>query len=288
MSIVKTIIKPSHLAVTQIVDYVYCPRLLWLKMWTRVPRVQNFAMLRGTNEHEVRRLLADSLKLEYQSCGVNALENVDYKSCIQGAIDDALKLGNPVSPKFYMGLFTVRPELSYRLELEEKSKLENAIKDTKNEKSISKIIEKYLPWKTEEKITSVELGITGVIDQLYKIGKNLIPLDFKTHTNRFATFMWDEAHREQLILYSLLSEIDNPGYKSNFAILELTEDHTQNKFRITKKDKKDAIDHIKQARSLLRIGKIPPKLSGQDEVKCSKCYLKDHCFSFEEEVEVGC
>ena len=25
--------------------------------------------------------------------------------------------------------------------------------------------------------------------------------------------MWDEAHREQLILYSLLSEIDNPGSK---------------------------------------------------------------------------
>ena len=118
--------KSNHLSVTQIVDCVYCPRLLWLKMWTRVPRVENFGMLRGTNEHEVRRLLADALKLEYQSCGVNTLENVDYKSCIQGAIDDALKLGNPVSPKYYMGLFTVKDELSYRLELEEKSRLENA------------------------------------------------------------------------------------------------------------------------------------------------------------------
>ena len=67
MSIVKTINKSNHLAVTQVVDYVYCPRLLWLKMWTRFPRVESFGLLRGTNEHEVRRLLADSLKLEYQS-----------------------------------------------------------------------------------------------------------------------------------------------------------------------------------------------------------------------------
>ena len=139
--------------------------------------------------------------------------------------------------------------------------------------------------QTEEKITSVELGITGIIDQLFKVGKNLIPLDFKTHTNRFAAFIWNKAHREQLILYSLLSEIDNPGYKANSAILELTEDLTRTKFKITKKDKKDAIDHIKQARSLLKIGQVPPKLSGPDAIKCSKCYLKDHCFSFEEEVE---
>ena len=287
MSIVKTINKSNHLAVTQVVDYVYCPRLLWLKMWTRFPRVESFGLLRGTNEHEVRRLLADSLKLAYQSCGVNALENVDYKSCIQEAIVDALKLGNPVSPRYYMGLFTIKDELSYRLELEEKSRLEHAIKNSKNE-NIGKIIEKYLPWKTEEKITSVELGITGIIDQLFKVGKNLIPLDFKTHTNRFAAFIWNKAHREQLILYSLLSEIDNPGYKANSAILELTGDLTRTKFKITKKDKKDAIDHIKQARSLLKIGQVPPKLSGPDAIKCSKCYLKDHCFSFEEEVESNC
>ena len=132
-------------------------------------------------------------------------------------------------------------------------------------------------------VGSAELGVTGRIDQLYKMGDTLIPVDFKTHTDRFDTFIWKEAFREQLILYAILIEKQYRGAKANTAIIEFTDDLTSHKFKITKNDKKNAIKHISQAREVLESNKVPPKLSGSDSIKCSKCYFRDHCFSFEKE-----
>ena len=112
----------SKLYVTDITDFVFCPtgRLLWLKKKTDAPRKQTWAMLRGTNEHEVRRLLTEHIKFEYQLCrDTTKLASIDYKSCINSAIEDGLKSGRSVSPKFFLGLSEMRPELSYRLEIEE-------------------------------------------------------------------------------------------------------------------------------------------------------------------------
>ena len=132
-------------------------------------------------------------------------------------------------------------------------------------------------------VGSAELGVTGRIDQLYKMGDTLIPVDFKTHTDRFTSFIWMESFREQLILYAILVEKQYRGAKVDNAIIEFTDDLTSHKFKITKNDKKNAIKHISQAREGLESNKVPPKLSGSDSIKCSKCYFRDHCFSFEKE-----
>jgi len=283
-------IKPSPrydiLSVTDMVSYRYCPtgRLLWLKKMTKPPFQQNFGMLRGTNEHEVRRLLADSITAEYQSCNdAGILSKINYKACINGAIDDGLKLGRPVSPKFYVSLVAMTPELRYRLEIEEKARLTKAASMLKQGKKMEEIISKLLPWKTETGVGSDELGVRGIIDQLYKVDDKLIPVDFKTHTNKFLAYIWRESYKEQLILYAILAELKYPGSKVDSAVLEFTEDFNQDKFRITKKDKEDAIKRIKEARMLLKIRQVPQKLSGSDEIKCSRCYLKEHCFAFEED-----
>ncbi len=145
------------------------------------------------------------------------------------------------------------------------------------------LISKLIPWKTETGVGSDELGVRGIIDQLYKIGDKLIPLDFKTHTNKFSSYIWRESYKEQLRWYAILAELKYPGTKVDSAILEFTEDHNQIKFRITKKDKEDAKKRRKDAKMLLKINQVPPKLTGSDEIKCSKCYLKEHCFAFEED-----
>ena len=274
----------KYLTVTDMVAYRYCPRLIWLKKMTVVPFQQNFGMLRGTNEHEVRRLLVNSIRSEYKSCNdLGNISNVDYKFRIENAIADSLKLGNPVSPKFSFSLMQITPELRYRLEIEEKARLAKANSMIKQGKKMPEIISKLLPFETEIGVGSDELGITGKIDQLYRIGDKLIPLDFKTHTNKFTAYIWTEAYKEQLILYAILAELKYPGTKANSAVLEFTEDFNQIKFPITKKDKENAKKRIKKARMMLKIRQIPPKLSGSDEMKCSKCYLKEHCFAFEED-----
>ena len=98
-------IPSSKLYVTDITDSVFCSRLLYLKKKTDAPRKETWAMLRGTNEHEVRRLLAESMKFEYKLCkDTSKLAAIDYKSCINGAIENGLNLGRSVSPKIFLGL----------------------------------------------------------------------------------------------------------------------------------------------------------------------------------------
>ena len=177
----------------------------------------------------------------------------------------------------------MRPELSYRLEIEEKLRLDMAVKMANKGDPINKIIETLLPLLQEVGVGSAELGITGRIDQLYKMGDSLIPVDFKTHTDRFDTLIWMESFREQLILYAILVEKQFRGAKSDTAIIEFTDDLTLHKFKITKNDKKNAIKHIQEAREVLESNKVPPKLSGPDSIKCTKCHYRDNCFSFEKE-----
>ena len=150
---------------------------------------------------------------------------------------------------------------------------------------MQEIIQKILPWKQEIGVGSTKLGITGRIDQVFKQEKILVPVDFKTHASRFAGFIWREAHKEQLILYSILLEENYPGAKSTSAIIELTEDLHQDKFKITKSDKKNAVNHINEAKQLLHNRILPQKLSGTLSVKCSNCYFKNFCDSLECEVE---
>ena len=135
--------------------------------------------------------------------------------------------------------------------------------------SISKIVETLFPWQQELGVGSAELGVSGRMDQLYRMGDALVPVDFKTHTDRFDTFIWKEAFREQLILYAILIEKQYRGAKADTAIFEFTDDLTSHKFKITKNDKKNAIKHISQAREGLDSNKVPPKLSGPDSIKCS-------------------
>ncbi|MDB3956160.1 PD-(D/E)XK nuclease family protein [Candidatus Nitrosopelagicus sp.] len=282
----KTLTKFRKLYVTDMSDFVYCPRLFFMKKTMDIPRVETFPMHRGTIEHEIRRSIAKSLKVEYESCSsIDSLKSLDYKSCIENAIKYCLDLSLVVKSAFFLRLEEMLPQLSFRLELEEKQRLAQAILLREKGYSMKEIIEKLLPWKQECGVGSTTLGITGRVDQVFKQGDNLTPIDFKTHSSRFAGFIWRDAHKEQLILYSLLLEENYSGAKSNSAIIELTEDLHHDKFKITKLDKKNALNHIKEAKQLIQNRTLPPILTGSSAVKCSSCYFKNFCNSLESEVD---
>ena len=282
-------IRTAKIYVTDVSDYVYCPRLFFMKKTMDIPRMETLAMHKGTIEHEIRRSAVKSIKAEYEACkDPYALKTIDYQSCIKGAIEYGLELARKIKSMYYLRLEEMTPTLQYRLEIEEKARLDDAIKMAKKGHSIREIIQTLLPWKQEIGVGSSELGVTGRIDELYKIGKKLIPLDFKTHSNRFNAFMWKESHQEQLKLYSTLLEMDYPGYKSDSAIIELTEDLHKEKFKVTRKDKANVKKHIQQIKDLIRIGEIPPKLSGPKAVKCSACYMRRVCFPIDKEGEQNC
>ena len=146
---------------------------------------------------------------------------------------------------------------------------------------IEQIHDELLPWKFETGVGSTELGITGRIDQVYRINKLLIPIDFKTHRSRIAALMLRESHFEQLAVYALLLEIKYPGYSAKNGIIKYTEDLHDEKFNITTKAKKNVIEHIKQAKTLVNKHQLPPILTGDAAIRCSSCYVREFCFALE-------
>jgi len=265
---------------TDLSDLAFCPRLFFMKKMNMVPRKETFAMLRGTIEHEVRRTTTTSQKAEYQSCdSINKLEKIDYSIAVDNAIAYGLDLGRAVSSKYWLGLDEMLPTLRYRLLEEEKERLNLAIKLAAKGFSLKEILEMLLPWRLEHGVGSTILGITGRVDQIYKQGNKLVPLDFKTHITRFSAYLLKPAFFEQLVVYGLLLERKYPGYKVNYGIIEFTEDLKKEKLRITKKDKDNVIEHIKEAREILSTNLLPSKLSGDKAIRCHGCFVKDFCFS---------
>jgi len=265
---------------TDLADFAFCPRLFYMKKMRMVPSKETFAMLRGTIEHEVRRTTTISLKAEYQSCdNMKKLEKIDYSIAIDNAIAYGLDLGRAVNSKYWLGLDEMLPTLRYRLLQEEKDRFNLAIKLATKGFSMGKILETLLPWRIEHGVGSTTLGVTGRVDQVYKLDNKLVPLDFKTHIKRFNAYLLKPAFFEQLAVYGLLLERKYPDYKVNEGIIEFTEDLQKEKLRITKKDKNNVIEHIKEAREILSAGLLPSKLSGDKAIRCHGCFFKDFCFS---------
>ena len=272
----------TKLYASDLPDFVYCKRLFFIKKTMDIPRVETSPMLWGTIEHEIRRSLARAIRPEYESCNdIESLQNLNYQSAIDGALDYGMELGRTVKPQYYLRLEEIQPHLRYRLQIEEKQRREKAVKMARRGIKLERIFDELLPWKFEIGVGSRELGITGRIDQVFKINTSLIPLDFKTHRNRIAALIFKESHFEQLAVYALLLEQKYPEYSANMGIIKYTEDLHDEKFPITTKAKKNVIEHIKQTRELIQKNELPPKLSGEQSIKCESCYLKNFCFGLE-------
>jgi len=281
--------KPLRLYASDLPDLVYCERLFVMKKTMDIPRIETYPMVRGTNEHEIRRILAKKLVPEYEACKtIESLEKLDYESIIDSALDDGRELARITRAVFYLRLEEVRTILKYRLELEEKQRLETAVKMARQGIDMQTICSLLLPWKYETGVGSTELGITGRIDQVFKYKNEMIPIDFKTHSNRIAALFWKDAHFEQLAVYAVLLEMKYPGYVAKKGIIQYTEDDHHEKFNITKKAKQNVLDHINQAKTLVSNNKLPQKLEGKKSVKCQGCYMRKFCFSIDDGGNTQC
>jgi len=280
---------PLRLYASDLPDFVYCKRLFFMKKTMKIPKVETFAMLRGTIEHEIRRSLARLLKSKYEACtNIDFIKNLDYQIAIDNALDYGMDLARKVKSQYYLQLEEIRPLLRYRLLIEEEQRRAKAVKMAMRGMKIQQICDELLPWKFETGVGSSELGITGRVDQVFKINKSLIPVDFKTHRSRIAALMLKESHFEQLAVYGLLLEEKYPGYSVKNGIIKYTEDLHDEKFNITTKAKKNVIQHIKQAKTLVNKHQLPPKLSGDDAIRCSSCYMREFCFGLEKGDEANC
>jgi len=275
--------------VTDLMDMTYCDRLFYLKKVGNPPRKASRAAFFGTVEHEVRRIATKTLQTKYDACStVSDLRNLDYKKPLQESLEYAYDLGEKAYPVIAGEIQRILPEMGYRLEIEEQKRLSKAVSMAKKGARMSKISETLFPWKTEHGVGSSTLGITGRIDEVYKIGKKLIPVDFKTHTSRFASFLWREAHGEQLAAYAFLLELKYDGFKAKHGIVKYTQDLFDHQVKFSSDNHNMIISHIDKARTLIDQQKTPKKLCGNEAIKCEHCYLRQYCFAQPSGDDVQC
>lgn len=281
-----TIPHTTKLYATDLMDFAYCKRLFYIQKIMQPPKTDTAMSVCGTVEHEVRRTTVKFLEPEYEAChNIGALKNLDYAKPIQDALDYALALGEKTYPEFIHDIELMLPELRLRLLAEEKQRYTQGLKLAGKGIKFANIIERILPWAIELGVGSSILGITGRIDQVYKRNKDLIPVDFKTHTKRFTSWIWRDAHAEQIATYALLLELQYDGYKVKNGLIKYTQDLYEFPVKFPNDNKRMIINHIEQARNLLNNGKIPPRLKGDEAIKCNHCHLKDFCFGINDSEE---
>jgi CRISPR/Cas system-associated exonuclease Cas4 (RecB family) len=169
------------------------------------------------------------------------------------------------------------PELYTRLLAEEKQRVDFAVKLARKGVDPVNIGNRVLPWAVELGIGDSILGVTGRIDQVYKCNNLLTPIDFKTHTNRFSSWLWRDAHSEQIAVYALLLEQQYRGHRVKNGFIKYTQDLYDHLVKLPIDNKNIIVNHVEQARALLG-DKIPQRLRGEEAIKCNYCHLKEFCF----------
>jgi len=232
--------KPFRLYASDLPDLVYCERLFYMKKVMDIPRVETYPMVRGTNEHEIRRILAKHMLTEYEACKtIESLEKLDFESVIDSALDYGRELARVTRTVFYLRLEEARSDLKYRLELEEKQRLETAVKMAKKfiketlkskfhvsigDKTFSEVdnhilrnIERTLKYSIRKPLPAVENPLMVFSMEIFgkvlsknseKIAKSGMNLDLKWPRNYKLGFqdgiIYDNAYQE-LIVKKLLS-----------------------------------------------------------------------------------
>jgi CRISPR/Cas system-associated exonuclease Cas4 (RecB family) len=143
-----------------------------------------------------------------------------------------------------------------------------------------------LPWKIETFLYSQKYNIRGRVDTIYKTKNGLIVEDIKSHESRLDAFIHKIEHKTQLVVYAILAE-QQFGIPVKNAQIFYSKDLYTESFKITNKDKNQVIAANLEARNT-HLGDKPPKLEGEESVRCECCYKKDTCFGFRNLVDDEC
>lgn len=265
---------------TDLSNAEYCPRLLQLarRHQDRRPMASPY-LVWGSYEHEVFRVLPQLLAKSWRSASFpQAISLVSL-----GDIDDAMEFADQLimqnHPQYQLGFDVNRGELRYRLQLwlhECQQQVEHLMAAGM---TFDAAMSRTLPWKVEDKLSSKKLGLYGRTDRLFSDGESITPEDIKTHDTRFTTLLHCDAHKVQLLCYSVMAE-EKYGLPSSKSRIFFSRDLSRVEFEITTNDKTGLEQRVDQARRLLS-EELVPILTGPEAIKCRHCYLRELCQTVE-------
>lgn len=271
----------SALTPTDMANMAFCERLFYItKFYPQHGTATTYPLVSGSFEHEVFRLLAEKFDFSWRKNPKISLTEASQTDLTE-TLEYAYSLAIQSHPQFANDLKNSLPELRFRLGqwIIQKQILLKKIQNDGYTRDYA--ISTILPWKTEDKLFSEKFGLYGRVDAIYNDGRSLIPEDIKTHASRFSTLLHQNAHKAQLLAYTLLLE-EKYNIPSTEARILYSKDMSYAEFKATSEAKTKLVKQLGQARELLD-GEIPPLLQGEESIKCKHCYARTQCMKLAKE-----
>lgn len=265
------------LSVTSLTAYLYCARKLYLQKVLGYEEIPKEFLVRGAIKHRVFE------EMEKTEKGI--IYSIDSSSAYEQILDMYNKRYAQIlrmviiQSKNQLKLVSLLPMdafkqyiLLFRLEAEVRaSNLFSFIQ--KNKVYGEDLWEALTPkLKSEYKIASQNLYLTGKIDQVQVFPTMLLPVELKTGKAP-KEGAWED-HKIQLAAYALLLE-DSFKIPINSGIIRYLDDNQARSIEINPFLKDQVKELVKDVRAMLSSEKLPP--FNKNENKCKSCSLKEVC-----------
>ena len=259
---------------TQVADFVYCPRLSYLKKRYPTFGPTTFALAYGSFVHELFRTFTTACdtvwrRIDPSTMIMASLSELDHH------FQQALKLAKERYPVFYDKIEKKETELRYLMTIWLQQKQKEILQRMKTGFLYEDAVSVALPWKVEETLFSKSLGLYGRTDAIYQIDGALVPEDLKTHNSKVSTMIRMPSFKAQVMCYSVMAE-DVFDIPSTSARVFFPNDASTVTFTADKQARAQLLVQLDGAREQLDKD-IPPVLEGDQKILCQFCYCKKQC-----------
>ncbi|MBD3361340.1 CRISPR-associated protein Cas4 [Candidatus Woesearchaeota archaeon] len=266
-------------SVTTLTSYLYCPRKLFLERVEGYVEIPRGVLVKGAVKHRVfdeltssEEQLISSLKKsfdwdttfeQYKSYFSRILRRAVLKSAKQ------IKMAqlNPMAVFNEFQLFfskEAETRARYVFDFMQKNKIDGS-------ELWSQLVPKI---KSEYKVSSQVLDLSGKIDRVEVYPEQLIPIEIKSG-NPPREGAW-ENHKVQLAAYALLLE-DKFGIKVSEGVIHYVDANQKIDVSINPFLREQVKELIKNVKLLFKSRKIPP--IAENKNKCAVCGLRKKCHS---------
>lgn len=269
------------ISATMLSSYLYCKRKLYLEYVMRIVEPPKESLIKGKIRHQAideankaEERIVTSIKQEEGIEEIQKKYVMEYSRILRETIvknkESLRKVKLPLieAYKFIWEFFKNQAEM--RAENVHRFKKENNMSGTQ-------LWEKLTPKiKSEIKIESQNLGLTGIVDVLEVFTENIVPLELKTGKTP-KEGIWP-GHKIQLAAYMMmLSEKFNKEIKNGYVnYLDTKEKREVVMNPLLAEEVKET---IKAVNEVLKSDQIPEIC--RNENKCFVCGLKKQCYDKE-------
>jgi len=253
--------------ITDITEYLYCPRKVYLKLVKGIKSPPTKRMINGMLRHKVFDIFNKNEKQLIESINEKIEEKEirkEYDSLIEDIAKHVLNQNESMAKSFKIDekdfVKSIRETMNPEIELRIKSivlVLEKGFYGVDLWRNLSP---KY---QTEVKLESADLGLRGRVDRVM-FADSIIPFEIKTRDKVY------DSDKIQLAGYALLLEKEF-SKQVNLGIVEFL--GKQEKIELTEELKNQVLDIAEKIRNLTdENAQFPSNFQ-----KCANCELKENC-----------